>query len=177
MREIKFRGRHIETGEWIYGNLIGNDVIVGEIVEWDSEYFNTEFWYKVDPKTVGQYTGLQDRHGNHIYDGDILRDDEMGLNVVKWENGSYWIQVYFESGNTYMEHLSDYNEVCEIFGNIYFSLSRYYNGVWTAMVTTMKTVTFGNVEVINDAVKAEANNAPEAVCKAILKAVCVEIEE
>jgi hypothetical protein len=50
MREIKFRGKRIDNYEWVYGYLIGNDVIVGEIVDWDSDYFNTEFWYKVDPE-------------------------------------------------------------------------------------------------------------------------------
>ncbi|MEK4360827.1 hypothetical protein NYE48_27860 [Paenibacillus sp. FSL M7-1455] len=59
-REIKFRGKSIATGEWVYGNLIGTDVIVGGIVDWDDEYFCTEFWYKVYPETVGQYTGLKD---------------------------------------------------------------------------------------------------------------------
>ena len=54
MREIKFRGRRIDTGEWVYGYLIGKDVIVGEVVEFHEEYFWTEFWYRVDPDTVGQ---------------------------------------------------------------------------------------------------------------------------
>ena len=52
MREYKFRGKRIDNGELVYGYLIGNDVIVGNIVEWDDEYFNTEFWMKVDPETV-----------------------------------------------------------------------------------------------------------------------------
>ena len=55
-REILFRGKSIETGEWIYGSLIGNDVIVGKIVEFEEDYFCTEFWNKVDPETVGQFS-------------------------------------------------------------------------------------------------------------------------
>jgi uncharacterized phage protein (TIGR01671 family) len=77
--------------------------------------------YQVDPETVGQYTGLKDRNGREIYEGDILRDDEMGLNVVRWEDGSFWLEMFYEGNQSLMEHLSDYNEVCEIIGNIYES--------------------------------------------------------
>lgn len=73
MREIKFRGKRLDNGEWIYGYLIGDDIIVGDIVEFTDEYFNTSFWYKVDPVTVGQCTGFQDSSGKEIDEGDILR--------------------------------------------------------------------------------------------------------
>lgn len=43
----------------------------------------------------------------------------MGLNVVRWEDGSFWLEMFYEGGQSLMEHLSDYNEVCEVIGNIY----------------------------------------------------------
>ncbi|MEK4456864.1 hypothetical protein [Paenibacillus sp. FSL R10-2748] len=79
MRDIKFRGKRVDNGEWVHGYLIGEDVIVGEIVEWDSEYFCTEFWQKVDPETVGQFIDLPN-YG--VWEGDIYEFTR------PWSNGA-----------------------------------------------------------------------------------------
>ena len=83
-REKKFRGRRVGNGEWVQGFLIGEDVIVGDIVEWDSEYFCTEFWYKVDPETVGESTSVKDQEGTFAFEDDILENEEGKRWCIRW---------------------------------------------------------------------------------------------
>ena len=86
-REILFRGKRTDNGEWIYGYLIGNNVIVCEIVDFGDDYFSAEFWCKVVPETVGQFTGIEDKNGTKIFEGGIVRfyddsEDELVNGVV-----------------------------------------------------------------------------------------------
>jgi uncharacterized phage protein (TIGR01671 family) len=105
MREIKFRGKRLDTGEWVYGYYYTQIITHAGNRKSRDHFIRTEqnIRYEVDPATVGQYTGLKDKHGQEIYEGDIVCDS-LGVGVVSFilEHCAYFVETSDPAKRHYM---------------------------------------------------------------------------
>lgn len=112
MREIKFRGKRIDTGKWVYGYL-ADESYINDINTVDLSSV------EVDPDTVGQYTGLEARNWKEIYEGDLLRSPEGNIMIVEWAGSGFVTRCLTPTYDGMMNTNRCAFPVCTVEGNIH----------------------------------------------------------
>ena len=114
IREVIFRGKRTDNGEWIEGSLLGIDWCDKPSTYSIAPNTPVSVFYSVIPETVGQYTGLTDKNGKRIFEGDIVRyEDDIGYVIYNGDDARFLV----DSPNMYIS--MDYSNEFEVIGNIH----------------------------------------------------------
>ncbi len=111
MRDIKFRGRRLDNGEWTYGYLF---------MIWERAYIlwgttnGVPNMIEVDPETVGQCTELPNKNGKEIYEGDIIRCEDGASQKVYFNDGCFLARDIGDDEEDWLIEDTD-----EVIGTIY----------------------------------------------------------
>ena len=116
-REFLFRGKRIENGEWVYGSLV---LWYDGSISIETGVYDAPM-YAVDPATIGQYTGLTDKNGKRIFEGDLITipgSKRQGLPApVTWSNFDARFEICRRGFNPIC--LDGDEGIYEVIGNIH----------------------------------------------------------
>lgn len=123
MREILFKAKRLSDGAWVEGYLVKypSAIQVGDCSPWYIQVppvdpDDTGGRYNVDPSTVCQYTGLKDKNGKRIFEGDNVYDPhENSIYTVEWNENN----AIFQMAHDWRRRSVETAYYCEIIGNIY----------------------------------------------------------
>ena len=118
MRDILFRGKRMDNGEWVQGYICRYGWTGKEKDYIIPDYASALYTSEIDPETVGQYTGMTDNNGRKIFEGDTVwnsYDEDYGK--VEWDNDMAKFIITFSTFTVDFD--SVYGEELEIVGNVF----------------------------------------------------------